>query len=382
MKKIRAILVSIVFILAACSAAFAEDISFKATVDSNHVTLGNSTHLLLKVTGAKKVDPIQLPAIEGIDSRYLGPQTEVSIVNGNYSSSKSFIYVLFSNKAGKFTVPAIAATIDGKEYKSDPIEITVEDAPAQAPQNEAKTSGAPTSVSLQDKIMLILEVPKNEIYMHEQIPLSIKLYYGGVSISDIQFPSFDTTGMTKTDFGEPDQTQQVLNGMGFNVVHFKTLISPTRAGELTLGPAQLQANILYKNQNQDGAQSAFGTDIFDNFLTSYERRSFTVNSQQIKINVLPLPDEGKPENFSGAVGKYDFEVTATPVAVKVGDPITLRMKVTGDGDLKSITMPVFNDASFKTYDPQIKDEGNAKISEQVVIPTSTDVKEVPAVYFS
>ena len=115
MKKIRAILVSIVFILAACSAAFAEDISFKATVDSNHVTLGNSTHLLLKVTGAKKVDPIQLPAIEGIDSRYLGPQTEVSIVNGNYSSSKSFIYVLFSNKAGKFTVPAIAATIDGKD---------------------------------------------------------------------------------------------------------------------------------------------------------------------------------------------------------------------------------------------------------------------------
>lgn len=383
MRKIRSILVSAIFVLAACAATFAEDISFKAEVDSNQVTLGNSTHLILTVNGAKKVDQIPLPSIEGMDSRYLGPQTQVSIVNGNYSSTKSFIYVLFSNKAGKFTVPAIAVTIDGKEYKSDPIEIMVEDAPAPAPPSEAKTSGAPSSVSLQDKIMLTLEAPKSEIYMHEQIPINIKLYFGGVNISDVQFPSFDTTGLTKTDFGEPEQTQQVLNGMGFNVVHFKTLISSTRAGELILGPAQLQANILYKNQNQGGgAQNIFGTDIFDNFLTSYERRPFTVNSQQIKINVLPLPDEGKPGSFSGAVGKYDFDVTATPVEVKVGDPITLRMKVTGDGDLKTITMPVFTDASFKTYDPQIKDEGNAKISEQVVIPTSTDVKEVPAVSFS
>lgn len=366
---------------AVCRPLFADDVSLTATVDSNRVTLGNSTHLILKVSGTQKAEPIELPAMDGFETKYLGPQSEVSIVNGNYSASKSFIYVLFSNKAGKFTIPSLSMTIDGKPYQTQPIEVSVEDAPSTSTSTDPKTSGAPTAVTLQDKIMLMVAAPKKEMYLHEQVPLSIKLFYGGVNISDVQYPSLDTTGFTKTDFGEPEQTQQVLNGMGFNVVHFKTSISPTRAGELTIGPAQLQANILYKSESQP-ISGTFGTDIFDNFFTSYERRPFTVTSEVVKVNVLSLPEEGKPENFSGAVGKYEFTATATPVDVKVGDPITLRMKVASDGDLKTVTMPSFSDPHFKTYDPQIKDEGREKILEQVIIPTSTDVKEVPAVSFS
>lgn len=358
---------------------FADEITLKATVDSNQIALGDSTRLVLTVSGTQKADPIDLPVIDGFDARYLGPQTQVSIVNGNYSASKSFIYVLFSTKTGTFTIPALSFTIDGKEYLSEPIQITVEDTATAGGQGT--TSGSPGALTLQDKIMLTLDVPKTEVYLHEQIPLGIKLFFGGVSIGDVQYPTFDTAGLTKTDFAEPEQTQQVLNGMGFNVVNFKTLISPTRTGEFTIGPAQLQANLIYRSQNQ-GASSMFGSDVFDNFFTSYERRPFTVNSTALRINVLPLPDEGKPEGFSGAVGKYDFTVTATPELVKVGDPITLRMTVSGQGDLKTITMPSFTDASFKIYDPQIKDEGNAKVLEQVIIPTTTDIKEVPRLSFS
>lgn len=380
MRKMRAIFISVVLIFSAGLAAFAEDVSLRTTVDSTQLTLGNSTHLTITVNGAQKVDQIPLPPIDGFDARYLGPQTAVSIINGNYTSSKSFVYTLFPNKVGKFTVPVITFIKDGKEYKSDPIEISVEDAPAPTQGNEAKTSGTPTAISLQDKIMLTIEAPKKEVYLHEQMPLSIKLFFG-VNISDVQYPTLDTTGFTKTNFAEPEQSQQMLNGMGFHVFHFKTFISPTREGELTIGPAQIQANLIYRSQNQN-LESAFGADIFDNFFTSYERRQLTVNSEPVKVNVLPLPEEGKPEGFSGAVGKYEFDVTATPAEVKVGDPVTLRMKVSGEGDLKTITMPSFSDPAFKTYDPQIKDEGNTKILEQVIIPTSTDIKEVPSISFS
>jgi hypothetical protein len=380
MRKRKFIIALMVFFAAACRPLSADDIALTAVVETNRVTLGNSTHLVLTVEGSQNAEPIDLPVIEGFDSKYLGPQTAVSIVNGKSSVSKSFIYVLFSNKAGKFTIPALSMTVDGKQYQSQPIEISVDDVPAEG--GEPKTSGSPTAVSLQDKIMLMAAAPKKEMYLHEQVPLSIKLFYGGVNISDVQYPTLEATGFTKTEFGEPEQNQQILNGMGFNVVNFTTLISPTRAGELVIGPAQLQANILYKSQNQPPINSAFGTDIFDNFFTSYERRQFTVNSEAIRINVLPLPEEGKPENFSGAVGKYDFTATATPTDVKVGDPITLRMKVIGNGDLKTVTMPSFTGTNFKTYDPQIKDEGIAKILEQVIIPTSEEIKEVPAVSFS
>lgn len=379
MQERKLILALMIFLAAACRPLFAEDISLTARVDANRVTLGNSTHFVLTVNGTQKAEPVDLPAIDGFDSKYLGPQTAVSIVNGNYSASKSFIYVLFSNKVGKFTIPSISLTVDGKQYQTQPVEISVEDAPAE--NGEPKTSGSPTAVSLQDKIMLVASAPKKEMYLHEQVPLSIKLFYGGVNISNVQYPSLEAVGFTKTDFGEPEQNQQILNGMGFNVVHFTTSISPTRAGELAIGPAQLQADILYKSQNQP-VNDAFGSDIFSNFFTSYERRPFTVSSEVVKINVLPLPEEGRPENFSGAVGKYEFTATATPTDVKVGDPITLRMKVTSDGDLKTVTMPSFNDANFKIYDPQIKDEGRDKVLEQVIIPTSENVKEVPAAAFS
>jgi hypothetical protein len=226
----------------------------------------------------------------------------------------------------------------------------------------------------------VLEAPQKEVYLHEQVPLHAKLFYNGVQSGDVQYPSLDTTGFTLTSFTD-EQYQKALNGMAFNVVDFKAFISPTRTGELKLGPAQLQANLISRAQNQ-ATNGSFGTDIFDNFFTTYERRPFTVNSLPVSINVLPLPEKGKPEDFSGAVGVYEFEASASPVDVKVGDPITLKMKVTGQGDLKSINMPVFNDPAFKTYDPQIKDDGNVKTLEQVVVPTKVDIKEVPAISFS
>lgn len=369
---------ALIFFCSVCLAAFAEDISLRATVDSNQITLGGSTRLVLTVNGTQNVEPIELPVIDGFESRYLGPQTQVSIVNGNYSASKSFIYVLFSNKTGTFTVPSLAIAIDGKEYRSDPIQIVVADSAAGG--EPKTTSGAPTSVNLQDKIMLQIEVPKAEVYLHEQIPMNVKLLLGGVRVGDVQYPSLDTTGFTISNFVDR-QYQKVLDGIGFDVVDFQTTLSATRTGELTIGPAKLQANLISLSQ-QKGASSMFGADIFDNFFTSYDRRPFIVHSASRVINVLPLPEEGKPEDFTGAVGKYDFLVTATPDQLKVGDPITLRMTVAGQGDLKTINMPVFSDKSFKIYDPQIKDIDKAKVLEQVIVPTTTDIKEVPKLSFS
>lgn len=366
------IFVYIVFFVMLCSQAIAEDVSFEATVDANQLTMGNSVHLMLTVKGTQKVDPIALPQLDGFDARYVGPQTQVSVVNGKYSSAKTFIYALFPNKVGHFKIPSISTTIDGKEYHSDPIEMDISDADANT---------TPTATSLQDKIMLVMGTPKKEVYLHEQVPLTVKLLFSDVTINDIQFPSLDLTGFTKEDFAQPAQSQEVINGKNFNIVSFKTFISPTRTGVLILGPAKLQANLLYRSEGQ-GARSLFDNDVFGNFFTTYDKRVLTANSQSFFLNVLPLPEEGKPQDFSGAVGKFDFSAAISPSRVNVGDPITLRMKITGDGNLKAVSAPALNDPKFKTYDPQIKDEGGIKTVEQVIIPTATDLKEIPAFKFS
>jgi hypothetical protein len=380
--RINIIIVVMAALMAwAMPGALAEDISVEATVTANRINLGNSAQLVLTVHGTQKADPISLPAIDGFDTRYIGPQTQVSIVNGNYNSTKSFIYSLFPNKTGQFKIPSLSITVDDREFQTQPIDMTVEDAAAPA----SGASGAPGDLasSLKDKIMLIMGTSKNEAYIGEQVPLTVKLLYAGVTISEIQFPSFESVGFTKTDFAQPQQSQQVINGVGFNIVDFRTFVSPTRTGALTLGPAKIEANLVYRSaQNTTFGTGTFANDLFDNFFNTYEKRVLTATSQPLALNVLPLPEEGKPDDFSGAVGQFDFTVTASPSEVKVGDPITLRMKITGNGNLKAITFPSFNDQKFKTYDPQIKDEGNTKVLEQVIIPTSERIKEIPALHFS
>ncbi len=362
--------------------ARSEDVSLEATVTANKVNMGSSAQLMLTVRGTQKIDPPTLPTIDGFESRYIGPQTQVSIVNGQYSSSKTFIYSMFPNKSGKFQIPALSLTIDGKEYKTQPIDMEVEDAPAGAAG--APGAGQELSVAnLKDKIMLIMGTSKNEVYVGEQVPVTVKLLYTGVTISEIQYPSFEATGFTKDDFAQPQQSQQTINGVGYNVVDFKTFVSPVRTGELALGPAKIEANLVYRNAAGSPLGSGgFANDIFDNFFNTYEKRALTATSQSIPLHVLPLPDEDKPKDFSGAVGQFDFSISVSPNEVKVGDPITLRMKVTGNGSLKGITFPAFNDSKFKVYDPQVKDEGNTKMLEQVIIPTSEKITEVPALHFT
>jgi len=101
------------------------------------------------------------------------------------------------------------------------------------------------------------------------------------------------------------------------------------------------------------------------------------------INVLPLPLEERPVEFSGAVGQFDYNVSVSPNKIKVGDPITLRMTVIGKGNLAAIDMPKIPlDAEFKLYDPQIFEKDNIKKSEQVLIPKHENISEVPALQFS
>ena len=98
---------------------------------------------------------------------------------------------------------------------------------------------------------------------------------------------------------------------------------------------------------------------------------------------MPLPEEGKPEGFSGAVGKFGFNVSVSPTEVKEGDPITLRMTVNGEGNLTAFEMPSLSSKdNFKLYDPQIIEKDNIKKSEQVIIPNSAEVIQVPKIQFS
>ena len=111
-------------VVASSSLVFAEDISVQARVNRRHVPLNGRLHLSLEINGTQNVQPPNL-TLDGFDAQYLGPSTQISVINGQMSSSVSHTYVLTPEKEGTFTVGPIAVTIHGRAYQTQPIEVTV-----------------------------------------------------------------------------------------------------------------------------------------------------------------------------------------------------------------------------------------------------------------
>jgi hypothetical protein len=376
----RKFFVTTIFILMACGMAFALDISVKATVTDNRVALGNGLQYTITVSGVQDLQPPALPAFDGFDVRYSGPATRVSVINNSYSVEQSFNYVLIPLKEGKFTIPSVPVNIKGLTITTEPIPVEV--LPAGTPAASSEPALDPQQ-DVQNRLKLLVTVARETVYVGEGVPLTLRLYVNQLSVQDLSFPEITQEGFQIDPFADPKQFQDVLQGVNWHVVEFSTILYPSKPGELVISPALVRGALLFKNTDQNDQRGGiFDQGFFSNFFSGYQKRQVTITSRAFKLNVLPLPEEGRPVDFSGAVGQYDLTVEAAPLKVKAGDPITLRMALTGVGNLKAVKMPVFGAPGFKLYDPQIKDDVARKTLEQVIIPTDEKMTSVPAVRFS
>ncbi|MDP8266155.1 MAG: BatD family protein [Candidatus Aceula meridiana] len=364
--------------------AQAQNVGFEASVDRKSVTLGDAIQLSLTVYGNQQASALKLPEIDGFQSRYLGPSTSVSIINGKHSSSVSHRYLLFPQKIGTFQIPALQIELGGKTYSSNPIAIDVVESNEQV-KSDDQSSTAP-SANVQDKVFLTMQANKNSVYLNEKIDISVKLFVSQVALRDISFPEINTEGFVAEQIAQPSQSKELKDGAYYDTVEFYLTLYPVREGGLSVGPAKVDANILYKKQRQRGSFfDEFGMmddGFFGDLFGSYEKYPITFQADPLKINVKPLP-QPVPNNFSSAVGQFNFTVTASPKKVNVGDPITVRMDLSGNGNLKNVKMPVFSENDeFKVYDPQIKEEEGSKILEQVLIPKKENITHIPAIQFT
>lgn len=381
LKPFALISIALGLFMSITSISIAQDVSIELEVSSKKIALGSAIQVTITVHGVKDATRVQLPAINGFDVKYLGPSTRVSIVNGQYSTSKSFIYSLYPLKVGKFQIPSSNLVISGKRFTLPAIPLEVVGSMGQMSSSDQEQ---PTS--LKDKLFIALKVPKLEVYLNEPLPVKVLLFVSGLSARDIQYPDFNNIGFTIGEYERPKQYQQVVNGLRYDIVEFNSKIYPTRIGELRVGPAKVECNVLVKSQRNSrfgSGSSVFDDDFFNSFFDRNQKRPITLESDQVVINVIALPEEGKPTDFTGAVGQYDLNVSLSPNNVKEGDPITMIVTIIGKGNLSTIKMPSLPiDAGFKLYDAQIFEKNNIKKSEQVVIPQTDEVTQVPAIKFS
>jgi len=385
LRRAAALFYISILLLAAESFAFAKEINFEITVDRNKAGLGQPVQLYCTFNNTQNFPALELPAIAGFQSRYLGPSTSMSIINGRMSSSITHVYSLLSAKIGTFKVGPFKFEHNGDTYNSNSINIEVLE-PGAGAKNQANPEEQAETKDLSERIFLIIQLSKNKIYLNEIAPVTIKLFVNKLGVRDIQFPQFAHDGFSLGEFEQPKQYQDVVGGINYEVIEFNTAVFGLKPGEFRLGPANLQCNLIVKKQNRRQSSpfdGFFDSNVFDDFFDRYETYPYIVKSADMAVTVLPLPQENKPADFTGALGNFNFEVSAGPGEVQVGDPLTLKIAARGQGNFNTVNLPKINTGNdFKAYEPQVKQDKDAKTSEQVLIPLNAAINEIPAVSFS
>lgn len=356
-------LLAVLALLGAASAALAVDVA--AFLDRTRVAVGESAVLSIQVSGSQQAPAPQLPSIDGVRVQYIGPSTEMRIENGRTSSSITHRYHLFPQRAGHFTLGPFSLQADGRVYETEALTLQVAARGAAA--------GPGTGLSLE------VQVDRREPFVGERVPMTIRLLIpDGMRVDDLQFPSVQAEGLNIGALPQPAQRDEILGGRRYRVLYFETHFTPSRPADVELRAA-MALSVLEQGRGQRGLFGGMMGGMFA------ERRPVEVQAAPLQLRARPLPLEGRPPGFTGAVGTFDLQVSAAPTTVDAGDPITVRIELSGDGELSRAQPPKLPELpGMRVYDPvAIKDLGaDRRGHEQVVIPQSPEASQLPALAFS
>jgi hypothetical protein len=369
-------------------------VSMDASVDRSRVEVGEIVQFTVSVE-AQQISGLPAPEVPSPNGLQLvgstsSTSTSISIVNGAMSTTRTTTYAFSfrTEKEGSFVLGPARVIHEGKTYQSSSLRIEVIKATGQAQTRPTPSPGQSLSTEqiqeIQDNLFLQAVPDKQSVYVGEQVGITYKLYtrYDLNNVHYGQIPTF--TGFwaeTIFDAKRLDLKREVVDGRAYNVSELKRLaLFPTTRGTHQLDQLEVVCDIPMRTRSR----SLFGFDPFDSF-DPFRTQQVTVRSEDISVEVKPLPT-GAPQGFSGAVGRFDITVDATPNAVLAGDPVSVKVNVVGVGNLQAILEPVRpNDPQFRFYDPKTTLEadvqggryGGKKTFEYVMIPEKSGDVELP-----
>jgi hypothetical protein len=369
----------------------AQNISFDASVDKTEAALGEQITLTVSVSGdVKSIPQPDLPPLDEFSVYSAGRSQNFTYVNGRLSASVTFNYVLVPRKAGELTIGPASMKLGGKTYQTSPIQIAVAGegkAPSSAAPSKEEKRTTKTQLSGKD-IFMETVVDKRKAYVNEQIVLTLRFYQSIRLFDNPQYTPPSLTGFWTEDLPPKKQYHKTVNGKQYLVQEIKTALFPTSTGKLTIGPAELKCVV----ENADRIfRDPFS--MFDRNLSNLLRQGKPkiLKSKPIGIEVLPTPEIDRPTNFTGTVGSYRMKVSVDKTEVEVGQPITLKTRISGSGNIKSVGKPVFAELpGFRTYSSGSSENVSkknyrvqgSKTHEEVLIPKNAGKYTIPPVEFS
>ncbi len=317
-------------------------VKFEANVSKN--TLGLNERVRIDFSMNEDGDNFVPPNFEACGFRVVGgPSQSISQswINGRSSFQKSYTYILLPLQKGNLLIRQASIEINGQIYKTLPIKINVTNA-VQQPNDPNE----PAAVRADDNLYLVADISKTNPYVNEPITVVYKLYFsyniGITNWRELNKPKYNDFWSQNIDIKQLVAEEGMFKGQRYRyVVLRKTVLYPQKSGKLEIEPLTLDIDC----QVPRGRPNFFGqVQLVDD--------SKRVSAGSNIINVKALPESGKPIDFSGAVGRFNFKVTPSRTGLKFGESLDLDVSVTGTGNLKLFSLPKpVVPSTLEMYDP-------------------------------
>ncbi|MBE0539571.1 MAG: protein BatD [Ignavibacterium sp.] len=366
--------------------------SFVATVDNNTVAENDRFELRFtfegnNLNGLKNFNPPSLKEFRVLS----GPNqsTSMQIINGVSSSSLTLSYILMPNTTGAYTIGSASIQFEGKSFTTDPIKITVIKG---SPKPKDASDNQISNEEIAKNLFIKATIDKNKVYLGEQVTITYKLYTRlniAAQMSVDKLPQYQGFWAEELETAKNISfTREVIDGKQYSVGLLKrAALFPNQTGKLEVTPFQLTIPIqVQKKKNPNNVWDDFFGDPFGRS----EIVEYQANSNTLKVDVMPLPENNKPSTFRGAVGRFDFSASMDKSQARTNEPISLRLNISGTGNIKLLELPPFElPNGFEKYDPKIDEQINrsgkisgVKKAEYLLIPRVAGTRVIPPIEFS
>ncbi|MGB5342171.1 MAG: BatD family protein, partial [Thermoanaerobaculia bacterium] len=299
-----------------------------ATIDRPEATVEDQLLLTVVIEGSRGAQPV-LPEIPQFEVYPRGQSTQMSFINGRMSSSVTYNYLLVPKTTGVIQIGPVTAEIDGEILTSQPIQVSILEASAQPQQ--------------QRDLFITSRVSTTNPFVGQEV-IYVWRFYRRVRIGDARLEPQEFQGFLVEDLGEVREYQTAVNGVEYLVSEIRKALFPQEVGSLVIPASRLTCEVLVSNSRRSRS-------LMDDFFGSSSTETKVLRSSQIDVEVRPLPPP--PAGFSGLVGSFTIDASMSKQQVTVGESATLRLTVSGSGNVQLISEPELADLpAFKIYGDQ------------------------------
>jgi hypothetical protein len=398
----------ILSVLTTTAFGLARAVSITATLEPSEISFGDTAQLTVTVQGRDADEP-QIPSMSGLDFQPVGQSSQIQVINGAMSASVSYTYVVAPSQPGSFNIPAIKAGQGADAAASQPLVLKVSRSASGAPTINSPNQKALSSPAVggnegqisaseqQSFGFLRLVSPKKEFYVGEKVPVELKAFFrAGVELRVDGLPTLNSDAFTMNKLGnQPVSSRQEINGLSYTVLTWSTVITAVKAGDYEMS-VEIPTTVTVRQQAQRPRlpggpfDDEFFDQAFSNFFGNATQKQVVLNSDPNTVRILSLPSEKRPASFTGAVGQFDLAAETLPAQSGAGDPVTLKLKISGEGNFDRVSVPAVESSGvWKTYKPSAKFDpadsdgySGTKLFEQALVPKQTGKLEIPALTFS